>query len=274
MSRVFLALIGVVLAFFAIAQVTGAGQPASPRPELIPPPPPPKAVARPTPPAAAAAPVTRSVAAASSTPGPTSESRTPTIDRLIRLETRRRLAQSIRMTYLDSLVTGTDSTIRRWGDRDGRPISVVIDLPKEPNAARFVPRVQAAMQQWEALGLGLHFVVTTDTTAADVTVHWIDRFEQDRTGQADLQGGGDGAFTTGRVTIALHDKAKRVLTDREIETIATHEFGHVIGLPHSGDRADIMFPVATVTTLSARDRATAVLLYSLPPGTLREPPGQ
>ena len=275
MSRVFLALIGLVLAFFVIARV--AGEPTASRPELIPPPPAAKPLHRAAPPPAPATvpnAALKPVVAANTSPTPATESRTPTIDRLVRLETRRRLLQSIRMTYLDSLITPTDSLVRRWGDREGRPITVAIALPNQPNAARLVPRIQSAMQQWEALGIGLHFALATDTANADVSVHWVDRFEKDRTGQADMQGSGDGAFTLGRVTIALHDSTKRALSDREIETIATHEFGHVIGLPHSGSKTDLMFPVASVTSLSERDRASAVLLYSLPPGSLKEPPSR
>src|SRR5262249_39775151 len=146
--------------------------------------------------------------------------------------------------------------------------------PKEPNAARLVPRVQSAMQQWEALGIGLHFTLATDSANADVRVRWIDRFDKDRTGQADMQSGGDGGVTMGRVTIALHDSTKRALPDRELEPIPTHEFGPVLGLPHSGSKPDIMSPVASVPALSDRDRASAVLLYSLPPGSLKEPPSR
>ncbi len=181
------------------------------------------------------------------------------------------MAQSARFTYLDSLLVGADSTVRRWGDRDGRPISIAILLPDQPGAARLSARILAAARQWEALGLGVRFAETRDTASADVIVRWIDRFEQDRTGQADMQTGPDGAFFAGRVTIALKDRTNRALSDAEIEMIATHEFGHVLGLPHSGNRSDVMFPVATVGRISDRDRATATLLYSLPPGSLREP---
>ncbi|MGH9391391.1 MAG: hypothetical protein ACRD1Z_17430 [Vicinamibacteria bacterium] len=47
--------------------------------------------------------------------------------------------------------------------------------------------------------------------------------------------------------------------------------GHALGLPHSGDRNDIMFPTVIAPRPSPRDRATLTLLYSLPPGPLREP---
>jgi hypothetical protein len=46
-----------------------------------------------------------------------------------------------------------------------------------------------------------------------------------------------------------------------------HEVGHALGLRHSPDRGDIMFPsLADATELSARDRATIRRLYSLPIG--------
>jgi hypothetical protein len=43
----------------------------------------------------------------------------------------------------------------------------------------------------------------------------------------------------------------------------------VLGLDHSSDSTDIMYPTAKVRALSSRDIRTAVLLYQLSPGSLR-----
>ncbi len=55
----------------------------------------------------------------------------------------------------------------------------------------------------------------------------------------------------------------------DIRVVAEHEFGHVLGLDHSADSTDLMFPTAKVRELSDRDVRTALMLYQLSPGDLR-----
>src|SRR5438093_764545 len=54
-----------------------------------------------------------------------------------------------------------------------------------------------------------------------------------------------------------------------ISVVATHEVGHLLGLDHSKDSTDIMFPTAKVRDLSDRDVRTVLFLYQLTPGSLR-----
>ena len=54
-----------------------------------------------------------------------------------------------------------------------------------------------------------------------------------------------------------------------LASIALHEVGHLLGLDHTRDQNNIMTSRVRVRDLSAADRATARLLYSLPPGSVR-----
>src|SRR5688572_22487786 len=101
-------------------------------------------------------------------------SSTPTIDRLVRIETRRRIAQSAGYGSIDTLLATTDSTMRRWGDREGRPIMVAIVGADSGAPARLKPRIWAAARQWESLELGVRFAETADTSQAQIIVGWID----------------------------------------------------------------------------------------------------
>lgn len=114
-------------------------------------------------------------------------SRRPAVDRVARLAIRQQLTREAGSTYLDSLMLSTDSVVRRWPDRSGSPIRVAII---EGGAPGYTPRmkefVTESLERWETLGIGVRFDVVRDTSDADVTVHWIDRFDFDRAGQTDL----------------------------------------------------------------------------------------
>jgi predicted Zn-dependent protease len=127
------------------------------------------------------------------------------------------------------------------------------------------------MDQWETLGLGVGFEPVLDTTDADIVVRWIDRFDFDRAGQTDLTWDQAGRIRKASITLALRTNTGVTLPDGALRTVALHETGHALGLPHSADSNDVMFPSAKTKSLSERDRRSAQVLYQLPPGPLRDP---
>lgn len=235
-------------------------------------------LSRDTPVSVAAAPAIPATEAKSHPSGPRAtvtqlpgESGTPTIERLARLATRRTLSSEGRETYLDSLLLSTDSVLRRWPVPLGRPVRVALI---EGGPSNYAPRmseyVREAFGEWENLGLDVHFDFTADTLDADMVVKWISRFPIDRTGQTDLTWDQFGRVQRAVITLAIADGRGRTLPSTALLSVALHEVGHSLGLPHSALTNDVMFPEPRITEISPRDRHTALLLYQLPAGSVKD----
>lgn len=197
------------------------------------------------------------------------------LEQMARSATRQQLAIEGRATYLDSMLLSTDSIVRRWPEREHAPLKVALI---EGGAAEYAPRMAAlvkqALRQWEGLGMGLRFELVSDTTAADISVRWVERFEFDRVGQTDLAWDQRGHVRHAAITLAVRASNGPPLGDAALLGVAIHETGHALGLPHSADTDDVMFPATQVDALSMRDARTAQLLYRLPPGSVKDLPAR
>lgn len=192
-------------------------------------------------------------------------------DLLARSETRRRIRSSGSSTYLGEMLAGSnDSTLRRWENRTTSPIRVWF---APTNAANFKPAfldaIRSAFGLWTGVGVPVRFDFGGDSTNAEVTMKWRIQFEIERTGQTDVTWDENGHIQSAVITLATFDPKGRPMEPDDIRVVATHEVGHLLGLDHSRDSTDIMYPTAKVRDLSDRDARTVLLLYQLTPGSLR-----
>lgn len=216
-------------------------------------------------------PVRRDTFAGRSVPSRDTASSMSYMDQLARSDTRRRIRASAGIAYLsDALAISTDSMLRRWDNRIANPVRVWLPPGTAANyQPAFLDAVRSAFARWSETGVPVRFDLTADSVTAEVRFQWRVQFDIERSGQTDLVWDQDGHIDSATVTLATFDPKGRPMSAADVRLVALHEIGHVIGLEHSPDSTDLMFPTARVRDLSSKDVQTALLLYELSPGSIR-----
>jgi hypothetical protein len=175
-------------------------------------------------------------------------------------------------TYLPAMIAGNDSVLHRWADdRTRRPLRVAVLRDDAVSGFReiFIANVAWAVGRWNGVGLPVWLEQGPDSSGADIVVGWADRLDSNRTGRTDLTWQRRGPIVKVRVVLATHLPDGRQVQPTQMVALALHELGHAIGLGHSPVKSDALYPETSATDLTPRDRSTAMLLYSLPPGSLK-----
>lgn len=165
------------------------------------------------------------------------------------------------------------NTVWRWPDGTG---AIRISVPRPegvgPEAAALIQRAAArGFQAWNGHPFPLSVRTRTQGESPTFTVSWAATLTEGRLGRTQMEWAREGGSFRAAVldlTLVTHDPHApgRELSPEEVELVAAHEMGHVLGLPHSDNPRDLMYPQNTSTSLTARDFRTLGALYRLPNG--------
>jgi predicted Zn-dependent protease len=182
----------------------------------------------------------------------------------------RRLRDAEPGTYIGDILAERDSSIARWADRQGKPLTVWIQPTSDVADfdPTYVAEVRSAFEQWDRLHLPVHFAFSADSADAEVHVTWIDRFTQPISGRTRWSRDDDWVITEASIVLAMHHMDGEKLDRESMNAMTLHEVGHLLGLDHTQDSSSIMAPRVRVRALSDADRATVRLVYALPIGPL------
>lgn len=189
-------------------------------------------------------------------------------------ELRRRVANLAVGTYIGDILAEQDSVLYRWPPRLDNAVRVWIQPTSEvhdwqdgyPAMARFV------FNEWSLAGFPLRFAFASDSTNADISIRWIERFPPEggqRIGETDRVHTSAALIARADIVVANHDSTGRPLSPTVVAGVVRHEVGHALGLNHSNDPSSVMYRESATSTIGETDRATLRLIYLVPSGSLK-----
>jgi predicted Zn-dependent protease len=176
-----------------------------------------------------------------------------------------------RVGYLcAALADSATVVVERWKDFHGVMVVHVPPPPfEDPGTARELQDAAAdGILSWN----GQPFPIVVDRRGrrpAGFEVTWKPTLGSDHLGLTHTQWSRSGGLRVLSLELSTRTPSdpSRILDPSVVRLTAAHEMGHALGLPHSDQPRDVMYPNNTATALSARDYRTVEALYALENGT-------
>ena len=177
-------------------------------------------------------------------------------------------------TYIRAILDQQQQLLMRWPQRQREALRVWI--ARDVNVPGWDPNypvvAEKAFDEWKVAGFPLRFDIVTDRVNSDIQINWLSQFPPDesrRIGRTSKSRDQSGWLVTAEISIATHGPEGEKLGPEVLAGVARHEVGHALGLGHSLNPADVMYPESRANIISDADRATLHLLYTLPPGVVK-----